>query len=338
MVSWHLLTHPSFPRWLAFLVIQPFNFVAEGFVLLAGTGVGLHMSTRPSPALRFIRRAASLLLVNYVLVIFIILIAAAGHRFGLNIQPATIEPSWWNVVTLRYQPYLGDVLTVFVFLFASVPLFQLVYRWGGGIALAALSAALFLSARVFPLNAYGAFVYNSWQIFFVAGMLLGLNYDNRIRAWSKTSVASIAGWVLLFALLAGVRAFVVGPDDTQLPGWQSILMFSRKPLTPARIVYIGVEMFLIALVTVKWWDKISSTWIVNAIARFGPWSLEVFVVSVVLDYVLKALCTGFGVGFPVNLFAWLGELLLLYGLTFVLASRAATRRQPPLRAATGVSV
>jgi len=40
MVSWHLLTHPSFPRWLAFGVIQPFNFVAEGFVLLAGASVG----------------------------------------------------------------------------------------------------------------------------------------------------------------------------------------------------------------------------------------------------------------------------------------------------------
>jgi hypothetical protein len=169
-------------------------------------------------------------------------------------------------------------------------------------------------------------------------MLLGVNYEDRVRSWSRTSVASIAGWTLLFMAVAAVRAFWAGPDDSKLPGWQSILVFSRKPLTVARIVYIGLEMFVIALVTVKWWERLSRSWIVTAIAKLGPWSLEVFVLSVILDYLLKAACTAWAITFPVNLLAWVIDLLVLYAFSLVLARRAAARRQPPFRAATGVSV
>src|SRR5712664_1676323 len=41
MVIWHLLSHDSFPKWFSLPIIQGFNFVAEGFILLAGVGVGL---------------------------------------------------------------------------------------------------------------------------------------------------------------------------------------------------------------------------------------------------------------------------------------------------------
>src|SRR5256885_14174401 len=77
MVSWTLLTHPSFPRWLAFGVIQPFNFVAEGFVLLAGTAVGLNVARKRSVPSRHLQRAGAILGVHYGLVGFVLALAAA---------------------------------------------------------------------------------------------------------------------------------------------------------------------------------------------------------------------------------------------------------------------
>jgi len=49
------------------------------------------------------------------------------------------------------------------------------------------------------------------------------------------------------------------------------------------------------------WDAISRWFIVARIAALGRHSLEVFVCSVVLDYLLKAGCTAIGVAFPTNL-------------------------------------
>jgi len=330
MVSWHLLTHPSFPRWLAFGVIQPFNFVAEGFVLLAGASVGLKIAQhRSAPSLLF-RRAGAMLAVHYALVLFVVLLSVGERTLGLPNQLPAMPGSFWAVVTLRYQPYLADVLSVFVFLFAAAPIFQFVYQRLGAIGLVTLSGLLFISASVFPLNGGGAFVFNSWQVFFVAGMLFGANYVSQMASWKRVSTGSVVALILLFAAACVVRAAIAGPDGAQLPGWRAYMMFDRKPLTVARVVYIGLEMMVIAVVTVKWWDAICRWFIVARIATLGRHSLEVFVCSVVLDYLLKAACTAVGIAFPANLLVWLGELVLLFVLADVLSGRVARRRQLPV--------
>src|SRR5438876_10439027 len=86
MASWHLLTHPSFPRWLAFAVIQPFNFVAEGFVLLAGAAVGLKIVRNRSIASAQFRRAGQVLAVHYALVAFVVLLAVVETKVGVTTQ------------------------------------------------------------------------------------------------------------------------------------------------------------------------------------------------------------------------------------------------------------
>ena len=120
MVSWHLLTHRSYPRGLAFCVIQGFNFVAEGFVFLAGASIGL-VAARPGAArdldARCLRRAVRLLLAHYAVVTALAIPALVDH-VGTDRVVATAR----EILTLQYQPYLGDVLTVFVFLFALTPL------------------------------------------------------------------------------------------------------------------------------------------------------------------------------------------------------------------------
>jgi len=66
MVSWRLLSHPAFPGWVAFPLIQSMNFVAEGFVFLAGVSCGIREVQRGRIAVaHHLNRAARLLLVVF---------------------------------------------------------------------------------------------------------------------------------------------------------------------------------------------------------------------------------------------------------------------------------
>jgi hypothetical protein len=330
MASWHLLTHPSFPRWLSFAVIQPFNFVAEGFVLLAGAAVGMKIVRRRAAVSAQFRRAGQMLTVHYALVAFVVLLAVVERKVGMTPQLSVLPHDVWSVVNLTYQPYLADILSVFVFLFAAVPAFRLVYERFGPIALAALSAVIFSTASLFPLNVGGAFDFNSWQAVFVLGILFGTAAESGIASMQRTSNIALMAWVSLFVAVAVVRAVVAGPDGTVLPGWRAYLAFSRKPLSIARLSYIVLEMWVIAVVTVKWWDAISKWPVAQRVASLGRYSLEVFVCSVVLDYVLKAACTELGLSFPANLLLWGTELLALFALAGWLASRGVERRPLPV--------
>ena len=108
MVSWHLLTHPSFPRMLAFAVIQPFNFVAEGFVLLAGVSVGLKIVRAPYAPFVLLRRAGAMLLVNYALVSFVMLLAAAERSLGLTVHLVAMPRTVWKISALCLSFFVSD--------------------------------------------------------------------------------------------------------------------------------------------------------------------------------------------------------------------------------------
>src|SRR5688572_14374440 len=324
MVSWHLLTHPSYPRWLAFAVIQPFNFVAEGFVMLAGVTVGLQSARRRIGFAPLLRRAATILLVNYALMLFIIAVGVVERRFAVP-TPVHLPDSWFQVLTLHYQPYLADVLTLFVFLFAASPLFEYVRRGFGDLALAALSAALFFTASVFPLNEHGAFIFNSWQIFFVAGIIAGARYAAGAQPWHLPTAAQIAVAAAAFTGIAAMRWLVSGPDIQRVEGWQTLVVFSRKPLTIARVAYVSLEMLLIALVTLRWWSAIRDLAVVQWITLLGQQSLAVFVASVMLDYLLKALCDVWALRTPANLVLLAVEFLILFGVASVMRRRPERR-------------
>jgi len=317
MASWHLLTHQSFPQTLAFSVIQPFNFVAEGFVLLAGTAVGLQFVNGTLSAGRLLRRAGEMLLVNYGLIGFVVVLSSIEVHSGLPVQ-ARPPGSIWDVLVLHYQPYLADVLTVFVFLFATAPVFTMVYeRWAAS-GLVLLSAGLFATAHLFPLNSQGAFVYNSWQIFFVAGFLLGVHY--RALVERKVSAGLLVSVLLLFVGIAAFR-FVAGQDGAATDGWGALYVFSRKPLTIARVTYIGLQLLVIGLFTLRWWPWLARTLAVRSIASLGRFSLHVFVASVILDYLLKLVLDLHAIVFPANLLLWAGELAVLFVLSRALMWR-----------------
>jgi len=342
MVSWHILDNPSIPTWLSFGIIQSFNFVAEGFILLAGAAVGIVAARAPGgrpPAARFLHRAVQLLLVHYIMAVVLLV----GFH-APNAWTSTPDgPFWkvaWSILALEYQPPLGDILSVFVFLFAATPVFLAIQRRFGSRVLFAASLALYVASNLAPqlvsakwlaaveLNHFGAFDFNTWQLVFVCGILFGQHREPIMaraggRFWTWLAISLLA-----FAAVSGYRLQVETHE-----GWSDrlpeVLLFSRHPLSPARLVYTAMQMLLIGLITVRFWNRFADTWPARTVVLFGQHSLTVFVASVFLDYLLKAAIGGLGDQLPIGLAAWAIEVTALY---FVAAyGRRATRRVKPTK-------
>jgi hypothetical protein len=341
MVSWHILTHPSRPRVLAFVVIQGFNFVAEGFVFLAGTSIGL-VAARPGVAARdldgrCLRRALRLLLVHYA-------VATALALPALIARPDArrLIRSLAGIATLEYQPYLGDVLSVFVFLFALTPPLLAARRALGGAGLLGLSGGVYLATVLWPafaprrwpgapeLNHHGAFDVNSWQLVYVLGVLFGGRYATIVRAARGHIRRSFGIALAAFVLIAGFRlgAEPGGSWAGRLPDW---LRFGRHPLGPARLAYVALQIILIGLATIRSWDRLGDRVVVRIVIAFGRNSLGLFVASIFLDYLFKAAMDRLGWGPPLNVALWAAELGILYALALWSGRPAA----PPPAGASG---
>ena len=326
MVSWHLLNHPSIPRALSFAVIQSFNFVAEGFVLLAGASIGWQFRRRPEVIARpgpHLARAGRFLLLHYAIATVLTTLILSTTWCEPVRQPPLLERAR-DILLLRYQPYLGDVLSVFIFLFALTPVMLLVLRRAGAGALFALSMAVFAVAIVAPhwlaLNDGGAFVVNGWQIYFVLGILFGRGYPEVLAAWQhRPNVWLLVNVALCVAISTYRLAIELNPEwEAQVP---AILRFERHSLTLARTVEMLADMHLIALVTARFWPWIEPLRVTGWLVRFGRNSLRVFVVSIGPDYLICGLLTATGWGVPVNLALWGLDLLVLYGVAVIVVSR-----------------
>jgi hypothetical protein len=330
MVSWHLMSHPSYPRALAFAVIQSFNFVAEGFVLLAGASIGLQFRRRPEAVSRpgpHLARAGRFLILHYVIAAALTALICSTSLY----EPVRQRPlgEWArDILLLEFQPYLGDVLSVFIFLFALTPVMLFVLRRAGAWALLTLSLAVFAVAVVWPrfaaLNAHGAFVVNGWQIYFVLGILFGRSYPEVLAAWQRRPNVWLALNVVVCVAIAAYRlAIELNPDwEARVPG---LLRFERHPLTLARTVEMLADMHLVALVTARLWPWIEPWRVTGWLVRFGRQSLRVFVVSIGLDYLICGWLTASGWGVPVNVAMWGLDVLVLYGVAVWAVPRQTLR-------------
>jgi hypothetical protein len=340
MVSWHLLTHPSYPRWLAFGVIQSCNFVAEGFVFLAGASVGLVASRSAFIAplgLRSIHRALQLLLAHYSVAAVLAIGFPQASRSGITPDLSGVPKLVGDILLLRYQPYLGDVLSLFVFLSAMTPILLALYRATGELGLLCSSLGVYLATVLLPalhseqwraaleLNRHGAFDVNSWQLVYVLGILFGGRYTTIVtRAWPDLRRYLLMATVV-FALLLCCRLSLEHSEfwARRLP---SALLFGRHPLGLPRMVYILAQMMLIGLITIRFWDRSKGSRIARVLILFGRNSLVAFVGSIFLDYLLKAMMDTMGWGTPLNVVIWIAELSTLYGLVRYLDRLAVEKK------------
>lgn len=285
MVMWHLLTDDCFPKWLSMPLIQSVNFVAEGFVFLAGVSVSIVTHRKKIGATTFIKRGLELLLVHYAIVTVLLLLS--------HLNLISLEKPNGNTITavlsLQYQPYLGDVLTVFFFLFCISPLLLKVQTTYGSRFLFALSLITFLAWQpqaLYPklqVNAHGAFDVNTWQLVFVLGLLCG-HRTTQLPLSRDFNYFKATAWILIsFLLIAAIRLLCISGKLTYLPPDT----FGRHPLTAARLIYISLHFLLFSTIIYGLWSHLKSTLMAREIILFGQNSLLLFSISVPLDYIAK---------------------------------------------------
>jgi hypothetical protein len=317
MVVWHLLSDPSFPRWLSFPVIQVFNFVAEGFILLAGIGVGLGFLRYDASSKiwhHYLVRALKMLLLHYGIVLGLIGWFKLAH-VGLPEKYAESSTELLRaIISLEFQPYLGDILSIFVFLFATVPFIFLIYKTGIT-GLLTVSLGLYIMAVLNPsiptLNRSGAFHFNDWQLYFVLGIVLGIKYEPAISYARRRAFPLGLIALLVFVLAIPIRiALKSNPSFAEnVPQW---LLDRRSPLTFFRTAYVLAQLALVFLIVIRCWDRIKEWRAVHILVYWGRHSLFLFVASVFLDYAIKAFLSSYDVHFPANLLGLLGELICLH--------------------------
>lgn len=299
MIAWHLFSHPAFPRYLSFPLIQALNFVAEGFVLLAGLSVGLLAARSPERACligRWLRRAGLFLIVHYALNLVLIALGFASPSSNATSRYTT--GSLLAVLTLSWQPYLGDVLSLFAFLSLLTPLILRLRRKLGDTGILVFSTfigigtLLIESCANWPrphsieLNATGAFDVNTWQMVYVAGIVIGGRYEAILAAIHRSFARTTCLFLCLFATLFILRMVIDGrPAWIGLP--PVLFTFQRHPLGLPRLLYILAQIGLVGLLTIRLWPTIADTVAIRIFQTFGRASLIVFVASVFLDYAAK---------------------------------------------------
>ena len=343
MALWHMLSHGSFPRWFSFPWIQGLNFVAEGFVLISGMCVGIGLSRHPPGTLRIahsVRRALAILGIHYLVVGGLL----AGAWAKVIRIPYVGKDFWqkglWEhlkaVATLKEQFYLADILPVFFFLFLSTPVWLFLLQKTGQGGLLAISALIYLGTlglawlwpdwhRLLEVNHAGAFDGNTWQFVYVVGMLLGARYVDWGEAGLARQARKAVGWAFLAWLpMAGVYLALKLRFEPADPVQK--LLLDRHPLGPVRLGYVGLQLAVIGLAVLAWWETLAPFRLIRTVALMGRSSLIVFVCSVFLDYLFKQAIDRWQVGFPANLVFPAAELVLLSAVAWIVQHRPLWKR------------
>jgi len=343
MALWHMLSHETFPRWFSFPWIQGLNFVAEGFVLISGICVGIGLRRHPPGTLRithYVRRALAILVIHYLVVVGLL----AGAWAGVIRIPYVGEDFWqkglWEhlqaVAMLNEQFYLADILSVFFFLFLATPVWLFLLQKAGRSGLLAISFLVYLASmalawfrpdwhRLLELNHNGAFDGNTWQFVYVIGIILGASYVNRGEAGLARLARKTLGWTCLaWLLMAGVYLALKLQFEPSHPVQK--LLLGRHPLGPIRLGYVGLQLAVVGLAVLAWWESLAPFRLTQTVALMGRFSLIVFVSSVFLDYLFKQAIDRWQVGFPANLVFPAAELVLLYAVACILWRRQQWKR------------
>ena len=255
-----------------------------------------------------------LLFTHYSVLACLLMLAQLGMVTITGDSGESLTDVIYAALTLKYQPYLADVLTVFVFLFLMAPGLLILERTCGQARLLALSFFVFVMwqpwaiGNTWQLNSHGAFDVNTWQFVFCLGIVAGS------FGTAPTQDSNQKLWRVLLCCLIAVLAFGTVRLLTltqQLPLFGEQL-YGRHPLTLMRLLYISPHFLVVASATYIVWPKISRSRIAQIVVHFGRHSLLVFSVSVPLDYLARAFMDLFDAGIFVGILIICFEVSLLW--------------------------
>lgn len=335
-----------------------FSDAAEGFVLMSGIATGLAYGpaflrgVRPGEAMRPWRRALTLWWVH-VLVVFAILalfILMSGHPAVAElaekraISRALEDPAGMiaPLALLGHHFAYADILPLYVVLMISAPvLLALAVRWpraliAGSLVLWFIAGLLRVNLPAWPSDARWLFNPFSWQVLFVAGILIGLATRQGRRwlpvrvwplrlAWAFVILAAVWVQVPAVGALGGHLLWLLG-EHAGLP--PVLTSFSKPYLHLPRLLHILALAYVLSALPPLTRAAASSgaAWL----RMLGRHSLPVFATGTVLAYgaqVVKAVSAPSFLLDTALIVAGLGLLLLVA----ILSARGRERR--PLVAA-----
>lgn len=309
LLVWMTLTH--LPTLASNISNQTFGFVsgAEGFIFLSAFMVGqiqlrVERKRGKRAALYDIGKRTFRVYAYHaaLLAIAFLLVAPVGvhlQREPLqNLLSYYLEDHKHAVIAaylLQYRPSLLDILPLYVVFMLLTPIArQIADRWSWKVVLA-LSAPVWLAAQFglrswayhhfnpfgldVPENSIGAFDTFGWQFLWMAGLAAGATYANRIaREDAQPLAAGIPRWLLTTSAFVAAALLVLRycPVDKWIdPNLYGVLI-DKWRLAPVRIV----DFSALAILIIKFGERIAAFPIFPPLADLGRASIEVFSVQV----------------------------------------------------------
>jgi hypothetical protein len=298
-----------FPYPLKQIVQLIIDGAAEGFLCIAGVMVGwrllpVYLKNRKEAIQKIFSRAIQILLLHY----FLILTIDLPIKFFITKQ-LTYSPELFNylldVFLWQEQPYILDILPVFVTMFILTPILLELYYRRLEFILFFSSAAFFVVGLIWPyaisVKTAVAFPVIQWQIYYVIGTILGHRYDkishlgaNNLKKWAF-------GALLVFFVFVYFRHGM-----KYSPEWLfNLISYAKINIQKFPISFWGLIFSLSLLAAVSLTGAVYLPFIKNNflfqvfMPMFGRNSLLSFSLHVYFDYLIKVMdgIYGFSVSF-----------------------------------------
>ncbi len=212
---------------------------AEGFLFISGLVLGMVTLGRIekvgfSDAMKkLLQRSCKLYITSFILmsVLGLLSIIAPGWtRPAFDVAPG----AWWQIIlaaaTFHLAPPVVDILQLYVLLLLVSPVLFLMLRKGLWLPVLAISWLLWSIQQLHPYalsfqpidREHPYFVFASWQILYVHGLLAGYYRTQLQKIWAK--IPKIPMIVVLLLIVAG--SITAAHHDLHLGTWPAI--FSHK--------------------------------------------------------------------------------------------------------------
>jgi hypothetical protein len=308
LLVWMTLTH--LPTSASVIANQTFGFVsgAEGFIFLSAFMIGLIEERAERKAglqatfTDLAKRAgrvyfyhAALLTIAFAL---FARLGVAWHRLSLeNLLSFYVQNPQRAVLAaalLDYRPSLLDILPMYVVFMAITPLARgVAARWGWRMVLA-IGAAFWLAAQFglrawvyrhfdplqlgTPENSTGSFDMYAWQLLWIVGVALGSSFSGSISGNEGKPALRIPTWLLTASVAVATLLLVLrySPVDQWMNPDLYGHLIDKWHLGIVRIV----DFTAIAVILIKWGERVAAFPLFSPLARLSRASIEVFSVHV----------------------------------------------------------
>ena len=283
----------NFPRPIV-TAIELFDFAIEGFILLAGFMIGGHYlpkfrKDKLGVSKRLAMRAIKIAAIQYLLILTVSLPFYAFTQFTAIdkfIAFATTSFLFLNQIPIIH------ILPTFIPLLAASPLILLLLASNHDWWLVATSVGLFLlglqNPYVFTIGQKTIFPVVLWQVYFVAGCIIGKKSAGGARVDSDRLLlcASLLFCASLFMKYGGyfdVVSSIKAKYD----------IYPKKfPLNLYGLAYGASLLLFVYVVSLNLWERLTrGRQVLIALQLLGRHSLAVFVGHVYMVYGIRALVT-----------------------------------------------